>query len=202
LAQDPSKYIRINEKIRVPQVRLIGATGEQIGIVPVKEALIRSQEAELDLVEVAPEANPPVCRIMDFGKYLYALNKKEKESRKKQKVIDVKEIKLSSKIEEHDYQTKMRNGRRFLERGDKVKLSMFFRGREVQYKQLGERILNRFVEDVADVGEIERNDGFDGRSFLMYLMPISHAKKKTALETEEKKEKGPDNAKNENEQSS
>ncbi|MDD5218569.1 MAG: translation initiation factor IF-3 [Candidatus Omnitrophica bacterium] len=194
--------MRINEKIRVPQVRLIGATGEQIGIVPVKEALTRSQEAELDLVEVAPEANPPVCRIMDFGKYLYALNKKEKESRKKQKVIDVKEIKLSSKIEEHDYQTKLRNGRRFLERGDKVKLSMFFRGREVQYKQLGERILNRFVEDVADVGEIERNDGFDGRSFLMYLMPISHAKKKTSLDTEEKKEKGPDNAKNENEQSS
>ena len=125
-----SSKVRINEQIRVPQIRLIGASGEQIGIVPTKEGIRRAEEAGLDLVEVAPLAKPPVCRVLDFGKYLYSLEKKEKEARKKQKVIAVKEVKISSKIDEHDYQTKLRNSRAFVERGDKVKLSMMFRDRK------------------------------------------------------------------------
>jgi translation initiation factor IF-3 len=169
--------VRINEQIRVPQIRLIGANGEQIGIVPTKDGVRRAEEAGLDLVEVAPLAKPPVCRILDVGKFLYALGKKEKESRKKQKVILVKEVKMTSKIDEHDYQTKLRNSRRFIEHGDKVKLTLFFRGREITHADLGRKIVARFVEDISDVAEMERNDGLEGNAIHVYFTPRSGVKK-------------------------
>lgn len=171
-----SPKVRANEQIRVPQVRLIGYKGEQVGIVPTKDALRRAQEEGYDLVEVAPLAKPPVCRILDLSKYLYTLEKKEKDARKKQKVIDVKEMKFTSKIDEHDYQTKLRNSRRFLERGDKVKFTMFFRGREITHADLGRKILSRFIEDISDVGELERNDGLEGNAIHAYFIPKAHVK--------------------------
>lgn len=163
--------VRINEGIRVPQIRLIGPKGEQIGIVPASEGIRRAREEGLDLVEVAPLAKPPVCRILDFGKYLYALNKKEKATRKKQKGVELKEIKLSSKIGEHDYQTKLRNARRFLEKGNKVKLTLFFRGREITHLDLGQKMIGRFTQDLTDWGSIERNMGLEGKIIQIYLAP-------------------------------
>ena len=174
--------IRINEGIRVPQIRLIGMKGEQLGIVDAREGVRLAREQGLDLVEVAPLAKPPVCRILDFGKFLYALSKKEKEARKKQKVIDVKELKMTSKIEEHDYQTKLRNARKFIERGDKVKLTMFFRGREITHMDLGERIIARFISDISDVGEVEKNDGLEGNAIHIYLTTRAGKKIKESKE--------------------
>jgi len=171
--------VRSNQQIRVPKIRLIGAAGEQIGIVSPQEGLKRAEEAGLDLVEVAAAADPPVCKILDLGKYLYSLSKKEKESRKKQKVIDVKEIKMTSKIEDHDYQTKLRNARRFLERGDKVKLTVFFRGREIVYADLGKRIVERFIQDLSDVSWVERNDGLSEKTIQVYFGPGSGPAPKT-----------------------
>ncbi len=176
--------VRSNEQIRVPEVRLIGAAGEQIGVVVIDNALERARDAGLDLVEVAPEAKPPVCKILDVSKYLYALEKKEKETRKKQKTIDMKEVKMTSKIEEHDYQTKLRNARRFLLRGDKVKLTMYFRGREITHVDIGQKIIARFVEDISDVGEIERNDGLEGKTIHMYFSKKAGAGKKSAPKKE------------------
>ena len=190
-----SKKVRANEQIRVPQIRLIGASGEQIGIVPTKEGLRRAQEEGLDLVEVAPNVKPPVCRILDLGKYLYSLSKKEKESRKKQKVIEVKEIKMTSKIEEHDYQTKLRSARKFVERGDKVKLTLFFRGREITHANLGEKVVQRFIQDLSDIGEVERNDGLEGNAIHMYFTPRMGIKKMTPSRTS-------DHAEDQDEQSS
>jgi len=161
--------IRINQWIRAAQIRLIGSKGEQYGVVDVKEGLRRAQEEGLDLVEVAPTAQPPVCRILDFGKYLYALNKKEKESRKKHKVIEVKEIKLTSKIDDHDYQTKLNHARRFLEKGNKVKLSLWFRGREITHVDLGQKVIQRFTQDLVEYAEIERNSGLEGKVIHVYL---------------------------------
>jgi translation initiation factor IF-3 len=156
---------------------LIGPNGEQVGIVPTKDGLKMAEDAGLDLVEVAATVKPPVCRIMDLGKYLYTLDKKEKEARKKQHVIDIKEVKMTSKIEEHDYQTKLRNARRFLERGDKVKLTLFFRGREVTHAELGERVIKRTIEDLADIGEVEKNVGLEGKIIQVYFAPKSLVKK-------------------------
>lgn len=187
-----SSKVRINEQIRAPQIRLIGAKGEQIGIVPTKEGIRKAEEAGLDLVEVAPLAKPPVCRVLDFGKYLYSIEKKEKEARKKQKVIAVKEVKISSKIEEHDYQTKLRNSRTFVERGDKVKLSMMFRGREITHVDLGKKIINRFIEDISDVAEVERNHGLEGNTYYVYLMPRVTAKKPATKETSGVESKAPE----------
>ena len=180
----PTSYVKVraNEQIRAPQIRLIGAKGEQIGIVPVKEGLRRADEAGLDLVEVAPLAKPPVCRILDIGKYLYSIEKKEKEARKKQKIILVKEIKLTSKIEEHDYQTKLRAARRFIEHGDKIKFTLYFRGREITHMDLGKKILERYREDLSDVAELERNDGLEGNAIHVYFIPkTSGSKKKEAV---------------------
>ena len=171
--------IRINEAIRVPQIRLIGAQGEQIGLVDVREGVRRAREEGLDLVEVAPLAKPPVCRILDFGKYLYALSKKEKEARKKHKVIEVKEIKITSKIEAHDYRTKLRNACRFLEKGNKVKLTLFFRGREITHMDLGEQMLKRFIQDIAEWGAVERNDGLEGKAIHIYIAPKPNKKGKS-----------------------
>lgn len=169
--------IRINEAIRAPQIRLIGSKGEQIGIVDAREGVRRAREEGLDLVEVAPLAKPPVCRILDFGKFLYALGKKEKESRKKHRIIEVKEVKLTSKIGEHDYQTKLNHARRFLERGDRIKLTLFFRGREITHMDIGKKVMARFISDLSECGGIERDDGLEGKAIHIYLAPKSHNKK-------------------------
>jgi translation initiation factor IF-3 len=200
MLQNYSKKVRANEQIRVPQIRLIGAKGEQIGIVPTKEGLRRAQEEGLDLVEVASTAKPPVCRILDLGKYLYSLSKKEKEARKKQKVILVKEVKMTPKIEEHDYQTKLRNARKFVERGDKVKLTLFFRGREITHADLGQKIVQRFIEDISDTAEVERNDGLEGNAIHLYFTPKGALAKK-ALEGANSNEKEVSHAENKDEQS-
>lgn len=175
-----TQKVRANERIRSPQIRLIGPAGEQFGIVTPQEGLAKAQDAGLDLVEVAAVTNPPVCRIMDLGKYLYTLGKKEKESRKRQKVIDIKEIKMTTKIGDHDYQTKLRNARNFIERGDKVKLTVFFRGREIVYVDKGRALVDRVVQDLSDVAMIERNDGLEGKALQVYLTKTIPGKKKEA----------------------
>ena len=196
------KYIRANDRIRAAEVRLIGANGEQLGVVHVREAQKKAQEEGLDLVEVAATAKPPVCRILDFGKYIYSLKKKDKESRKKQKVISLKEIKMSSKIGENDYQTKLRNTIKFLSRGDKIKFTMFFRGREITHQDIGRKIITRFTGDIADVGEVERDVGLEGKTIHMYFQPLAESKMKAKAqkekETKESDAKDTDNAKTQN----
>jgi len=155
---------------------LIGSKGEQLGIVDPREGVRLAREEGLDLVEVAPLAKPPVCRVLDFGKYLYALSKKEKESRRKHKTIEVKEIKLTSKIEEHDYQTKLNHARRFLEKGNKVKLTLFFRGREITHMDIGQKMIQRFVGDLTPWGGVERDDGLEGKAIHLYIAPKTNKK--------------------------
>ncbi|MDP5276235.1 translation initiation factor IF-3 [Chengkuizengella axinellae] len=163
----------INESIRAREVRLIGAQGDQLGIKPIKEALRLAYDANLDLVAVAPTAKPPVCRIIDYGKYRYEAQKKEKEARKNQKIVDIKEVRFSSKIEEHDYQTKLRNVVKFLKAEDKVKCSIRFRGREITHAEIGKKVLQRVIEDTKEYAEIERRPRLDGRSMIMVLAPIA-----------------------------
>ena len=151
-----------------------------------QEGITKAREEGLDLVEISPTAKPPVCRILDFGKYLYTLEKEEKQARKKQHVIQLKEIKITSKIKEHDYQTKLRSAIKFLERGDKVKLTMFFRGREITHLDLGKKVLNRFTEDINDLGEVEKNSGLEGRMIVILLSPkLNLNKKKVKTESHE-----------------
>ncbi len=169
--QNISKEHQVNEAIRAREVRLVGSDGAQLGIKPIKEALRLAQEANLDLVNVAPQANPPVCRIMDYGKYRYEQSKREKEARKKQKVIQVKEIRFSPSIEEHDLQTKLRNVKKFLQSGDKVKLTIRFRGREITHQDLGRAILQRMAKEVEEISEIERKPKLEGRNMIMILAP-------------------------------
>jgi translation initiation factor IF-3 len=160
--------------IRVPQVRLIAADGEQLGIMDSKEALKEAQKAGLDLVEVAQNAKPPVCRVMDYGKYKYLMSKKAHESKKKQTVIHVKEVKFRVKTEEHDFQVKVRNAKRFLSSGDKVKASIMFRGREITHKELGLGKLKRVEEALREVGTIEQSPKLEGRNMTMVIAPIHH----------------------------
>lgn len=150
---------------------MIGPNGDQIGVVPLREALRMAQEANLDLVNVAPQAKPPVCRIMDYGKFRYEQSKREKEARKKQKTIQVKEVRLSPSIEEHDLQTKLRNVKKFLQSGDKVKLTIRFRGREITHQEIGLGILNRMAKEVEDLGQVERQPKLEGRQMIMILSP-------------------------------
>jgi translation initiation factor IF-3 len=163
--------VRINEQIRVPEVRLIGPEGEQIGVMPTKEALAQAAEAHLDLVEVAPQAIPPVCRIMDYGKFKYQQSKKQQEARRRQTTIQVKEIKVRPKIEEHDMGFKLKNSRRFLTEGDKVKISVIFRGREIAHTDRGIRILAQMAEALADVGTVEQAPKLEGRNMFMLISP-------------------------------
>lgn len=169
-----SKDHQINEEIRAKEVRLVGAEGEQIGIKPFREAMQMAIDANLDLVNVAPQAKPPVCRIMDYGKFRYEQQKKEKEARKNQKIVDLKEVWFRANIEEHDYQTKFRNVVKFLNEGDKVKCSVRFRGREITHAKLGQKILERVANEVADICVIERLPKLEGRSMIMILAPKSH----------------------------
>lgn len=166
-----SKDHMVNDEIRVKEVRLIGAEGEQLGIKPIREALQIAIDASLDLVNVAPTAKPPVCRIMDYGKFRYEMQKKEKEARKNQKVVEIKEIRLSATIDEHDFQTKLRNVAKFLSDGDKVKLSVRFRGREITHASIGQKVLERMAAQVEELSVVERRPKLEGRSMIMILTP-------------------------------
>jgi translation initiation factor IF-3 len=161
----------VNTRIRVPQVRVIDVDGAQIGVLPTREALRMAEEKGYDLVEVSPQAKPPVCRIMDFGKYKYEQSKKEKMARKKQHVFHLKEIRLRPKIEEHDYQYKTRNIQKFLEEGNKVKVSIEFRGREMAHLEFGQNLIKRLETDLAAVGTVEQRAKMEGRNLTMILMP-------------------------------
>ncbi|HSF27117.1 MAG TPA: translation initiation factor IF-3 [Actinomycetes bacterium] len=169
---------RINDRIRVPEVRLVGPNGEQVGIVAIGDALRLAQEADLDLVEVAPDARPPVAKLMDFGKFKYESAMKARESRKNQVNTVIKEMKLRPKIDPHDYETKKGHVVRFLGQGDKVKITIMFRGREQSRPELGFRLLQRLADDVADLGFVETTPKQDGRNMTMVLGP--HKKKAEA----------------------
>ena len=162
---------RINERIRVPQVRLVGEDGNQIGVVDTPQALRYAQERDLDLVEVAPEARPPVCRVLDYSKYKYEQEQKAKAARRHQKQVNVREIKLRPKIANNDYETKKNHVVRFLKGDDRVKVTIMFRGREQTHPERGERLLIRLAEDVADLGTIEQMPQQDGRNMTMLLAP-------------------------------
>lgn len=162
---------RVNEDIDVPKVRLIGADGENIGVVTAREAMNYADEAGLDLVEISPNADPPVCKILDYGKYKYEAQKKKNEAKKKQKVIDVKEIKLRPNIDDHDYDVKMRNMRRFLSDGDKVKVTLRFRGREMAHQELGVDVLNRVKTDTDEIAKVEQEAKMEGRQMVMVVAP-------------------------------
>jgi translation initiation factor IF-3 len=170
--RDPT---RINERIRVPEVRLIDENGQQVGIMRTQEALRQAQERDLDLVEVAPDAKPPVCRILDYSKYKYEQNQKQKAARKHQQQINVREIKFRPKIAQHDYDTKKGHVERFLKGRDKVKVTIMFRGREMAHPERGEMILNRLAEDLGDLAVIEQRPQQDGRNMTMMLAPQKSA---------------------------
>jgi translation initiation factor IF-3 len=162
---------RINDRIRAREVRLIGSAGEQLGTVPLPEALRIARESELDLVEVAPNAAPPVCKIMDFGRWQYEQEQRRKESRKKATNVVIKEMKFRPKIDDHDYTTKMKHVQRFLGEGNKVKLTIMFRGREMAHPELGRKILDQIAIDVADFAIVESAPRQDGRNMTMVLHP-------------------------------
>ena len=166
-----SSETRINDRIRVPEVRLVGPNGEQVGIVRIEDALRLAQEADLDLVEVAPQARPPVCKLMDYGKYKYESAQKARESRRNQVLTVIKEQKLRPKIDPHDYETKKGHVVRFLKAGDKVKITIMFRGREQSRPELGFRLLKRLAEDVQELGYVEFEPKQDGRNMIMVMAP-------------------------------
>lgn len=159
----------INEQIRDKEVRLIGEDGEQLGVMSAKEALKLAKEAELDLVKIAPTAVPPVCKIIDYGKYRYELARREKEAKKKQKVIDVKEVRLTPNIEDNDLNTKANAARKFIEKGDKVKVTLRFRGREMSHMATSKVVLDAFAEKLSDIAVVEKAAKLEGRSMMMFL---------------------------------
>lgn len=163
--------MRINEEIRAREVRVIGGDGEQLGIMSGREAQQLAYEKHLDLVEIAPTAKPPVCRIMDYGKYRYEQQKREKESRKKQKTFNIKEVKLRPGIEEHDFNVKFKNAVRFLEDGDKVKVTIMFRGRELSHPELGEVLLNKMAAQLKEMAVVERQPKLEGKNMIMIVAP-------------------------------
>ncbi|WP_099158725.1 translation initiation factor IF-3 [Virgibacillus ndiopensis] len=165
--------MNVNEKIRAREVRLIDSNGDQLGVKSRNEALDIAQTRNLDLVLVAPNAKPPVCRIMDYGKYRFEQQKKEKEARKKQKIINVKEVRFTPGIGEHDFNTKLKNAKKFLENGDKVKASVRFRGRAITHKELGQDVLERLAKEVQDISTIESKPKMEGRNMFMMLAPLN-----------------------------
>jgi translation initiation factor IF-3 len=164
---------RINRRIRVPRVRLIDDQGTQVGVVNTQEAMRMAEERGLDLVEVAPNADPPVCRLMDYGKYLYDQNKRDREARKKQKVIEVKEVRMQPNTDSHDIETKSNQARRFLSEGDKVKFTIRFRGRQFAHQDIGLRMLENVAESLRDVGVVEVRPQTEGRTLMMIVTPQS-----------------------------
>ena len=165
------KKVRLNEEINAPEVRLIGADGESPGVVSIAEAMRLATEAELDLVEIAPNAEPPVCRVMDFGKYIFEQNKKQHAARKKQKQIQVKEVKFRPTTDEGDYKIKLRNLVKFLTEGDKAKITLRFRGRELQHQELGVNLLKRLEADLTEVGLVEQFPRLEGKQMVMVIAP-------------------------------
>jgi translation initiation factor IF-3 len=180
-----SKDWRINEDIRVKEVRLVSEEGEQLGIVPIRDAMAIAIEKGLDLVEVAPSAKPPVCRLMDFGRFRFEQSKREKEARKKQKIISVKEVKLRPNIEDHDFEVKAKNARRFLSAGDKVKVTIMFRGREITHPDLGEKLSVKLAEQLSDISAVEKNPKVEGKNMVMILTPRLDADKSHKNEKKE-----------------
>ncbi|MEQ9568857.1 MAG: translation initiation factor IF-3 [Longimicrobiales bacterium] len=166
------KRVRVNEQIRISPIRLIGETGEQVGIVSLDQARERAEATGLDLVEVAPDARPPVVKLMDYGKYKYEEARAAREARRKQHTVQVKEVKFRPGIEDHDYEFKLRHARRFLDEGNKVKLTMMFRGRQVTHAELGREVLIRVTRDLQDVGKAESMPSFEGRTMSMVLAPL------------------------------
>ena len=184
-----STELRINDRIRVPEVRLVGPNGETVGIVPTDQALKLAQEADLDLVEIAPQGKPPVCKLMDYGKFKYENAQKAREARRNQTNVVIKEMKLRPKIDQHDYETKKGHVVRFLRAGDKVKITIMFRGREQHRPELGFRLLQRLAEDVTELGFVESAPKQDGRNMIMVLGPHrkkSEAKAEVKAERQEK----------------
>ncbi|WP_448336137.1 translation initiation factor IF-3 [Bellilinea sp.] len=175
---------RVNESIRVPEVRVIGPNGENLGVLPIEKALRAAREAELDLVEVAPGATPPVCRIMDFGKFLYERTKKEREARKSQTKIEVKEIRLRPKTNEHHRGFKTRDARRWLQDGMKVRVTVRFRGREITYPELALEDLKEIAQELADISTVEQMPSLEGKTMTMVLAPVKGGKKKAVESTE------------------
>ncbi|RKZ30942.1 translation initiation factor IF-3 [bacterium] len=166
---------RANERIRVKKVKVIGPDGNLLGVMPTNVALQKAYDMDLDLVEIAPRENPPICKIIDYGKYLYDLKKKEKEAKKKQMGTQMKEIRFTSRIGEHDYQVKLRHIREFLQDGHRVRISVRFRGREITHKELGQELLEKLIEDTKDISKVDRGPKMEGRFMTLQLVP---AKKK------------------------
>ncbi len=162
---------RVNEEIRVREVQLIDQTGQNHGNIDIQIALAKAAEAGLDLVEIAPNSSPPVCKILDYGKYKYQAQKKAAEARKKQKVVEVKEIKFRPMIDDHDYDVKMRSMRRFFEEGDKVKVTLRFRGREMAHQELGTKLLDRVRDDIGNIAKVEQEPKLEGRQMVMVMAP-------------------------------
>lgn len=169
--QRPPKKVgpRTNTDITAEEVRVVGADGEMAGVMSVAEGIKLAEESGLDLVELSPNAKPPVCKIIDYSKYKYEQQKKASEARKRQKTVDVKEVKIRPGIEDHDYQVKMRNARKFLSNGDKVKVTMRFRGREMAHQQIGFDLLKRMIEELSDVGKVDLHPKMEGRQIIMVL---------------------------------
>ena len=163
----------MNDRIRAPEIRLIGADGENVGVVPPARGLAMAEDAGLDLVEISPNATPPVCKIMDFGKFKYEQQKRESEARKKQKTIEVKEVKFRPNTDTHDYDVKMRNVYKFLENGDKVKVTLRFRGREMAHQELGRDLLLRVADDTKEHGKVENMPKMEGRQMIMMIGPLA-----------------------------
>lgn len=166
-----AKDMMVNDGIRARELRVIGSDGEQIGVKTKAEAMQLAEAANLDLVVVSPNAKPPVARIMDHGKHRFDQQKREREARKNQKVVNIKEVRLSPSIDENDFQTKMRNARKFLEKGDKVKASIRFRGRAITHKEIGQKVLDRLASELSDVSSVESKPRMDGRSMFLMLAP-------------------------------
>ncbi len=162
---------RSNERIRALDVQVIGSEGNNLGILPLKKAVEMAKEEGLDLIEISPNANPPVCKIMDMGKYKYDLQKKANLAKKKQKVVSLKEIKLRPVTEIHDYNFKIKNAKKFITKGDKVKFTVRFKGREMQHVDLGKKLMDRIIEDVKDIGKVETSPKFEGKQMIMVIQP-------------------------------
>lgn len=162
----------MNNQIRDKEIRLIDFDGTMIGVVSARDAQLKANERDMDLVKISPNANPPVCKIMDFGKYLYEMSKREKEAKKKQTNIAVKEIRLSAKIEEHDFSFKLKNAIKFLQDGDKVKVSIRFRGREMQFTSTAYVVIDKFAEKVQEYGKMEKRPAMEGRSISVMFVPL------------------------------
>ncbi|MBR1601618.1 MAG: translation initiation factor IF-3 [Alphaproteobacteria bacterium] len=171
-AQNNTDEVLINENIKAKQVRLIDADNENRGIVSIKEALAVAEEAGLDLIEISPQANPPVCKVLDYGKYRYEQQKKKNEAKKNQKVVEIKELKLRPVIETHDYEVKMKQAKKFLEQGNKVKFTMRFKGRELSANDMGKQIMSQIIEDLENCAKVDSEMKLEGRQMMMILSPL------------------------------